>query len=162
MDTFNQFIIIRIDLHYNIENLTCRLHEILISTRICTCCLEAIGVELHIVLMCNSLVLTVFDSIIHEHVHNYKILLFSLTFIRYNSIGIIHRFSRLVTLLFHKWLHVRLNHQDACISHKHNDGTESVINVVSSMKTKNVLLINQNVQTVKENTPLTVKLAPKK
>jgi hypothetical protein len=31
------------------------------------------------------------------------------------SIGIIHRFSRLVTLLFHKWLHVRLNHKDACI-----------------------------------------------
>jgi hypothetical protein len=30
-------------------------------------------------------------------------------------IGIIHRFSRLVTLLFHKWLHVRLNHKDACI-----------------------------------------------
>ena len=29
------------------------------------------------------------------------------------SIGIIHRFSRLVTLLFHKWLHVRLNHKDA-------------------------------------------------
>ena len=23
----------------------------------------------------------------------------------------IHRFSRLVTLLFHKWLHVRLNHK---------------------------------------------------
>jgi hypothetical protein len=31
------------------------------------------------------------------------------------AIGIIHRFSRLVTLLFHKWLHVRLNHKDACI-----------------------------------------------
>jgi len=30
-------------------------------------------------------------------------------------IGIIHRFSRLVTLLFHKWLIVRLNHKDACI-----------------------------------------------
>ena len=30
-------------------------------------------------------------------------------------IGIIHRFSHLVTLLFHKWLHVRLNHKDACI-----------------------------------------------
>ena len=30
-------------------------------------------------------------------------------------IGIIHRFSRLVTLLFHKWLNVRLNHKDACI-----------------------------------------------
>jgi hypothetical protein len=30
-------------------------------------------------------------------------------------IGTIHRFSRLVTLLFHKWLHVRLNHKDACI-----------------------------------------------
>ena len=30
-------------------------------------------------------------------------------------IGIIHRFSRLVMLLFHKWLHVRLNHKDACI-----------------------------------------------
>ena len=27
---------------------------------------------------------------------------------------IIHRFSCLVTLLFHKWLHVRLNHKDAC------------------------------------------------
>ena len=36
---------------------------------------------------------------------------------KYNiiKIGIIHRFSRLVTLLFHKWLHVRLNHKDACI-----------------------------------------------
>jgi hypothetical protein len=31
------------------------------------------------------------------------------------EIGIIHRFSRLVMLLFHKWLHVRLNHKDACI-----------------------------------------------
>jgi hypothetical protein len=31
------------------------------------------------------------------------------------TIGIIHRFSRLVTLLFHKWLIVRLNHKDACI-----------------------------------------------
>ena len=31
------------------------------------------------------------------------------------TIGIIHHFSRLVTLLFHKWLHVRLNHKDACI-----------------------------------------------
>jgi hypothetical protein len=31
------------------------------------------------------------------------------------TIGIIRRFSRLVTLLFHKWLHVRLNHKDACI-----------------------------------------------
>ena len=31
------------------------------------------------------------------------------------TIGIIHRFSRLVTLLFHKWLHVRLNHKDACM-----------------------------------------------
>ena len=30
-------------------------------------------------------------------------------------IAIIHRFSRLVTLLFHKWLYVRLNHKDACI-----------------------------------------------
>ena len=30
-------------------------------------------------------------------------------------IGTIHRFSRLVTLVFHKWLHVRLNHKDACI-----------------------------------------------
>ena len=30
-------------------------------------------------------------------------------------IGTIHRFSRLVTQLFHKWLHVRLNHKDACI-----------------------------------------------
>ena len=30
-------------------------------------------------------------------------------------IRIIHRFSRLVTLLFHKWLIVRLNHKDACI-----------------------------------------------
>jgi hypothetical protein len=40
---------------------------------------------------------------------------------RSNVIGIIHRFSRLVTLLFHKWLHVRLNHQDACISRKLND-----------------------------------------
>ena len=124
MDKFNSFTIIRIDLHYNIENLTCRLHEILISTRICTCCPEAIGVELHIVLMCNSLVLTIFDSIIHEHVYNYKILLFSLRFIPYNSIGIIHRFFRLVTLLFHMWLHVRLNHQDACISRQLNDGTE--------------------------------------
>ena len=28
---------------------------------------------------------------------------------------VIHRFSRLVTLLFHKWLHMRLNHKDACI-----------------------------------------------
>ena len=37
--------------------------------------------------------------------------------IMYNtpSIGIIHRFSRLVTLMFHKWLIVRLNHKDACI-----------------------------------------------
>jgi hypothetical protein len=26
-----------------------------------------------------------------------------------------HRFSRLVTLLFHKWLIVRLNHKDVCI-----------------------------------------------
>jgi hypothetical protein len=42
----------------------------------------------------------------------------------YFRIGIIHRFSRLVTLLFHKWLHVRLKHQDACISRKLNDGTE--------------------------------------
>ena len=33
----------------------------------------------------------------------------------YLRIGIIHRFSRLVTLLYHKWLHVRLNHKDACI-----------------------------------------------
>ena len=32
-----------------------------------------------------------------------------------HEIGIIHRFSRLVMLLFHKWLHVRLNHKDACI-----------------------------------------------
>jgi hypothetical protein len=31
------------------------------------------------------------------------------------SIGTIHHFSHLVTLLFHKWLHVRLNHKDACI-----------------------------------------------
>jgi hypothetical protein len=31
------------------------------------------------------------------------------------TIAIIHRFSRLVTLLFHKWLFVRLNHKDACI-----------------------------------------------
>jgi hypothetical protein len=38
---------------------------------------------------------------------------------------------------------------------------EYVINVVSSMKTNNLLLINQNVPTVKENTPLIVKLAPK-
>ena len=30
-------------------------------------------------------------------------------------IGIIHRFSRLMTLLFHTWLHVRLNNNDACI-----------------------------------------------
>ena len=30
-------------------------------------------------------------------------------------IRITHRFSRLVTLLFHKWLIVRLNHKDACI-----------------------------------------------
>jgi hypothetical protein len=34
---------------------------------------------------------------------------------RYVPIGIIHRFSRLVTLLFHMWLHVHLNHKDACI-----------------------------------------------
>ena len=38
---------------------------------------------------------------------------------------------------------------------------ESVIDVVSCMQTKNVLLINQNAQTVKENTLLIVKLAPK-
>jgi hypothetical protein len=31
------------------------------------------------------------------------------------EIWIIHRFSRLVMLLFHKWVHVRLNHKDACI-----------------------------------------------
>jgi hypothetical protein len=31
------------------------------------------------------------------------------------TIGIIHLFSRLMTLLFHKWLYVRLNHKDACI-----------------------------------------------
>jgi len=31
------------------------------------------------------------------------------------TIGIIHRFSRWVTLQFHRWLHVRLNHKDACI-----------------------------------------------
>jgi hypothetical protein len=41
-------------------------------------------------------------------------------------------------------------------------GPESVINVASSMKTKNVLSINPNAQTVKENTLLIVKLAPKK
>jgi hypothetical protein len=39
---------------------------------------------------------------------------------------------------------------------------ESVINVFSSMKTNNVLLINQNAQTVKENILLIVKLVPKK
>jgi hypothetical protein len=39
---------------------------------------------------------------------------------------------------------------------------EYVENVVSSMKTNNVLLINQNAPTVEENTPLVVKLAPKK
>jgi hypothetical protein len=33
-------------------------------------------------------------------------------------IGIIHRFSRLVMLLFHKWLHMRLNHKDACMKQK--------------------------------------------
>ena len=38
---------------------------------------------------------------------------------------------------------------------------EYVENVVSSMKTNNVLLINQNAPTVEENTPLVVKLAPK-
>ena len=32
-----------------------------------------------------------------------------------DELGIIHRFSRLVTLLFHKWLIVRLNHKDVCI-----------------------------------------------
>jgi hypothetical protein len=36
---------------------------------------------------------------------------------------------------------------------------EYVENVVSSMKTNNVLLINQNAPTVEENTPLVVKLA---
>jgi hypothetical protein len=39
---------------------------------------------------------------------------------------------------------------------------ESVINVTSSMKTKNVLSINPNAQTVKEYTLLIVKLVPKK
>ena len=39
---------------------------------------------------------------------------------------------------------------------------ECVLNVVNSMKINNVQLINQNVPTVKENTPLVVKPAPKK
>ena len=39
---------------------------------------------------------------------------------------------------------------------------ECVVNVVNSMKINNVRLINQNVPTVKENTPLVVKLAQKK
>jgi hypothetical protein len=39
---------------------------------------------------------------------------------------------------------------------------ESVINVASSMKTKNVLSINPNAQTVKEYSLLIVKLVPKK
>ena len=39
----------------------------------------------------------------------------ALPYLRMGKIGIIHRFSRLVSLLFHKWLHVRLNHKDACI-----------------------------------------------
>jgi hypothetical protein len=39
---------------------------------------------------------------------------------------------------------------------------DCVLNVVNSMKINNVRLINQNVPTVKENTPLVVKPAPKK
>jgi hypothetical protein len=36
-------------------------------------------------------------------------------FLTNKAIGIIHRFSRLVTQLFHKWLIVHLNHKDTCI-----------------------------------------------
>ena len=58
--------------------------------------------------------------IVMEHFYYYGFIRLSENYlsefiVTINPIGIIHRFSRLVTLLFHKLLHVRLNHKDACI-----------------------------------------------